>query len=491
VAKTSIAGATKVLGAATAAALQRTFVADLARIDKALQPKRKTQAFARATGCVPSGVTGADVEKALGSSTGPGGLTSTVSVEGDSINLGIGGTISGSSGKSLKFSYEEDACAAEQNTVPSCPTADGAVDATKKSKQKLTLQVVDAGKTTYSQTDTFIGNAKLHGQVAEDAKLDYLDVDDQETYRGSGSKFTGSVVTTIHVRVDMRTGSYDPSGATATYTDASGATSTSPTAQSFASFIDKQISTYRSAEKNWLEPNNCATIETTPVKDKVVLTQGQTGQLQAKVKAKDGGVATKGKWELSAPDNATFDPTEAKGPQAQFGYTVTKVGADIEVKATLEATSTAGVAKLEWSEPTGGFQFKSSFTFTAVVPGDPPTTLTFVHEIDGVSCAGDPFGTGAWQIHAVGTLTITPSEIAPKPAVADLKATFPKGQAISASFGAVGGGATLELIEGSDGSLSFHRVETPPPVPIGGGGYQPATIDQTVPVTTDVKCPQP
>lgn len=482
VARSSLAGATKTLGPATVSAVERAFAKGLAVVDSRLQSKRKLQSVAHAVGCAPTGAS-------TSSSFSSGGLSGTAVIGNGEATIGLGGTISGG-GKTLKFSYEEDVCG-QADTVPKCPTATGAVDAVKNTKQKISMEVTEGGKTVYSQTDTFLGKAKLHGQVAEDAKLDTLDIDDHETYQASGTKFTGTVVTSFHVRVNMRTGSYDPRGATVTYTDASGATTTSPSDQSFASFVDKQISTYRShesGENGWLKPNTCATLEFSPGVDKIVLTQGQRGQLQAKVKADDGALASGGKWTLSDPANATFNPNTAKGPQAQFAYTVTKVGAGVKVKATLEATSPAGVAKQVWSEPTGGFQFKTSFTFTATVV-DPDTgettTITFVHEIDGISCTGDPFGTGAWNIHTAGTLTITPPGTS-TPAVADVKgATFPNGKPITAP----GGVGSLQLIEGSDGTLSFRRTETPPPVPVSGGGFQPPTIDQTVPVTTDAKCP--
>jgi hypothetical protein len=346
VAGVALVGAARVLGR-SAGTVRQAFVKGLALVDRRLRGKRSLQAIVRVEGCDAQGRSGTD---SFTSGSGGDTLTGTSRIGNGEATVGIGGTVSGG-GKTLKFSYEEDVCG-QLDTIPKCPTAQGTVDATKRTRQKVSIDVTEAGKSIFSQTYVWLGNARLHGQVADDAKLDTLDVDDQETFQASGSKLTGTLVTTFHVRVDMRTGNYDPAGATATFTDASGASTASPSRESFASFIGKQISDYRRHEDGWLQPNSCATLELSPAAGKLLLKKGQTGQLQARVKAEDGGTPTGGKWTLSAPANATFNPSEANGPQTQFGYTVTRAGAGIKVLATVRATSPAGVGREEWWEPT-------------------------------------------------------------------------------------------------------------------------------------------
>src|SRR4029077_17071676 len=104
-----------------------------------------------------------------------------------------------------------------------CPDANGALDATDSLRARIDTEVLDThDRPVEFFTQTITQSTRMHGEVAEDAKLDRVVVDDTlqlgESAGGPEAEFTGSVQATIkrEARINMRTGAYEPSTSTAT-----------------------------------------------------------------------------------------------------------------------------------------------------------------------------------------------------------------------------------------------------------------------------------
>jgi hypothetical protein len=238
--------------------------------------------------------------------------------------------------------------------LPPCPQADGSLNAYGvKGRDGFSLTVTRAGKVLKSQSFTMTTTVETKGQVADDAKLDYVDVKYGETLNAVVDGVRLAQYGNRTVRINMRTGGYGPDesvsfgtvSADGVYANRVGEQAN---AKNFASFVKQTIETYRAREKAWQTPNNCAKITFNPISNTLTVSDGDKGSFGAQITANsDGQPPAKARWTLSAQQNGTFSPTTADGPQSSFDYTVAAQSGTI-LSTTVRATSTAGVAENTW-----------------------------------------------------------------------------------------------------------------------------------------------
>ena len=256
--------------------------------------------------------------------------------------------------------------------APDCPTADGTLKGTDKNTFSVSIEVLKGTELLDSTTYTTKGTTKLTGKVADDAKLDTLEIEDTVKYhvgKGGSSTSFGPINIDANIKrtttVKMRTGAYDPGGSSVdvevTVGGSRGETALTEYRmrnsiatdydKSFPAIVKKGIDNYRAREKAWQEPNKCAKLEFDPANFKKQLKRNDSGKFTGKVKAKEGGATAKeAKWKRSGQSNATFT-SEAKGGSTTLNYSrVVKEGPDVTGK--YKVTSTAGVAEDTWKQHT-------------------------------------------------------------------------------------------------------------------------------------------
>jgi hypothetical protein len=286
---------------------------------------------------------------------------------------------------------------------PECPKADGSVD-TQTHGTVVTTQEVRDGETVVSRSSTTNDETiQVHGKVAADAKLDYIDVDyTQEAFVLAGG---GGGVPTVRrgsghwtVRVDMRTGKYDLDGAKFAPSGDQGPISK----DSLARWVGQAINDFREAEVggSFLHTDGWSTFDRhggdycaepvfDPASDTKRLKKGDTGPVKMYAKARsDGGKAIEARWTTENPENAQFSPSTSSDAEATINYTVSSSPQGQKVKVTVRVTSTAGVGKKEWTQDLGDvnhiggtfggsvddgyglLQFSGNLTFDRNDPGD-------------------------------------------------------------------------------------------------------------------------
>jgi hypothetical protein len=257
---------------------------------------------------------------------------------------------------------------------PSCPTAEGKLDATDgigitvrselRSNQGKTLDeyyIIEVDDST-----------EMQGIVADDAKLDTLEIRSIEdvTEKAGGSIWGGSIVKGSIVRntvVDMRTGQYDPhvtvvsvgvvlSGILNIFSPAIRPLVADRLRKSadrgFAKTVDFEMKKYRELEEGWTTPNTCAKLEFGRKNGSLTLSQGEGGDETVKVNAVAGGSPATAKWSLTEQTNGTFSLSSDSANPSGFHYTVTHAGDGIEITGKFKATSKAGVAEDSWVQKT-------------------------------------------------------------------------------------------------------------------------------------------
>ena len=250
--------------------------------------------------------------------------------------------------------------------APQCPTAAGALDGTDRNGYRLGVSVFH-GNDLVSRTATALADRlTLEGKVADDAKLDTLEVTDKAHYSFTASGISADVTVRRHALIDMRTNLWLPEGASVNVQFLMHGGSDLGAAaraglrdqlardydQSFPEIVGKEVRNYRSREEAWQEPNKCASLTFSPGSHALTLQEGQTGQFSATITAQEGGGHAKALADLSGQANAAFTPTHAEGDPATFSYTVTAAGGGKQVSATVRATSKAGVARDTWVQDT-------------------------------------------------------------------------------------------------------------------------------------------
>lgn len=293
------------------------------------------------------------------------GIEATVDLANSSISLA--GT---AQGYTIRVSMGLGSCK-DGFKAPDCPTADGTLKGTDVNSFDVSIVVTKGAETISSQSYRTNGTTKLTGHVAEDAKLETLDVDDTVKYQfstgGTSSRY-GEVSVDADIKrkttVKMRTGAYDPGFSSVNASvRVNGATDDSAERyrlqitiardydKDFPAIVKKAIDNYRAREKAWQEPNKCAKLEFDPANYRKQLKRNESGKFTGKVKAKDGGATAKeAKWTRTGQSNATFT-SEAKGGSTTLNYSrVVKEGPDVTGK--YKVTSTAGVAEDTWKQRT-------------------------------------------------------------------------------------------------------------------------------------------
>jgi hypothetical protein len=207
-------------------------------------------------------------------------------------------------------------------------------------------------KRSYSETVSF----DTKGLVADDAKLDTVDVRYTETtvLDDDGVHYTS--YGTRPARIDMRRETYTAGESTA-FGSASAAGAIvnarglEAGAREFAAFVGKTIGEYRARETAWQAPGTCANLALDPASNTITVPRGTTGTFSAQVNAVNGGgTATKARWTLGDQQNGSFSPATTNDRQPSFSYTVTTRSDAHTLSVTVRATSTAGVAQSTWTE---------------------------------------------------------------------------------------------------------------------------------------------
>ena len=338
----------------------------VARLDQmiagASASRRAPPARATAGGCteIPRG---ARDQSSFTSSDGgtQATVTSTLGADGAAIGLELSGN-----GFTVKADMDFGACEPNEVEAPQCPTAVGRLQGELRYKLRVSVSVSKGGEDVWSQAHTVTRKTKLDGFTDVDAKLDDLDISDEEVSNvnlgGSVRGFPPIGIRTRlirNTRVNMRTGNYEPGLSDITVTvsmdglygadrseiqDDLERRGRADADQQFRTIVDKAISAYRNRETAWQEPDKCAKLEFNPAKNSLTLRRRDTGQLTVIARAIQDGGASELDARLTSPVNATFAPTRAGGQQARFGYTVLDSATSGKVSVAVHATSKAGVA---------------------------------------------------------------------------------------------------------------------------------------------------
>lgn len=260
-------------------------------------------------------------------------------------------------GDTYTMKYESGESDCTKHALPPCPKADGSLDASgTKGKVGFSMTVARGGQVLTKRSYAKTVNVETKGQVADDAKLDYVDVRYSETtvVEHDGLRYTSYA--TRSTRIDMRTGSYAP-GDSSSFGSASLAgqlantTGIEADAHDFAAFAGKTIDEYRGRERAWQRPGTCAKLTFDPASGAKTVHRDDTGTLGAKVVAvKGGGTAAKARWTLSSQQNGSFSPASTKEREPSFTYTVASQPRGQTLSVAVRATSTAGVAQETWSQ---------------------------------------------------------------------------------------------------------------------------------------------
>lgn len=270
--------------------------------------------------------------------------------------------------------------------------------------REIHIVVWDEDGVVFNQLSKDDGHTTLHGQVGADAKLDSLEVEDVVTHvtRVGGSSKPGvydeTVTITRSARGDMRTGTYTPGEAKvkvlvryngrwpgAEYDQTVASKASQEYAKDFGATVEKAISRYRAREAGWNQPNACARIDWAPASNTLRLRNGDRGRALATISAAAGGTAADGVTRIASRANGTFTPAEARGGSPGFDYTVTSPEAGVLV-LTVEATSTAGVARAAWEQPI----VKPTWAVTRI-------SGSFSGEDDAFGVTTTWSGTATWQ----------------------------------------------------------------------------------------------
>ena len=388
------------------------------------------------------------VASASADCSGGRSITSNESVGGADVSLTLGKSAGATMGVPVgdyrivaKFDL---ASPCDRLDVPSCPTADGVLEGSDTERFIASVTVLQGSHVVSSTSVELANRMKLTGRVADDAKLDTLDITDHAEYSVRTQAVTiKATIKRTALQIDMRTGKYVPSRASVdVQVFTHGGVDQSPNAKyeransladeydkSFSKIVSKEIANYRSLEKAWQAPGACAKLAFEPASAALKpLAKGQTGQVTGRVVANsDGGTASAGKWTLVGAANGTITPPDAAGAAPMFTWTVTKAGHGIKLKGDFKVTSTAGVASGTWEQETedtplyrgtvsgtrgdafipgecgGGWQFSYSARLATLDGSDQPFAV--IIDTDSGADGGDALG---YDETGSGTYTLAP-----------------------------------------------------------------------------------
>ena len=327
------------------------------------------QVLAKVDGLRSAGARSAAVMRA--NCEGAPDVSSSTTVGGASVTVSSSG---GSTGAEISVSANGYRVVADVNLgsecdgfkAPSCPTAAGALDGADRKSYSLGITVFHGDELVSKTATALADRLTLEGKVADDAKLDTLEITDKAHYSFTASGISADVTIRRHALIDMRTDLWLPEGASVNVgflmhggNDLGAAARAELRDQlahdydaSFPEIVGKEVKNYRDREQAWQEPNKCATLTFSPPSTTLTLRENDTGQFTAQITAVEGGGHAKAVADLSEQANATFTPSHAEGDPAAFGYTVTAAGGGKQVSATVRATSKAGVARDTWVQNT-------------------------------------------------------------------------------------------------------------------------------------------
>ncbi|HEY6551341.1 MAG TPA: hypothetical protein VIY71_09110 [Solirubrobacterales bacterium] len=247
--------------------------------------------------------------------------------------------------------------------VPECPAANGEVSASGNSNFEVTEEVLEGERVVSRRNTSIEAKSKARGKVAADAKLDYIIVNSAEaTFIVASGGLVQRGTAEREVKVNMRSGKYDPAGAKVKY---SGDARPNDGESSFASVVQNAIEAFRVGEvggsflrdDGWATFNRkrgpyCAKAVFSPDSNTLKLRKGKSGQVGIYAKAQDGGRASGARWTLLGQENANFSPSSSQDAGPSISYTVTNAPQNGFVKVTVKFTSTAGVGEDTWTQPT-------------------------------------------------------------------------------------------------------------------------------------------
>jgi len=305
---------------------------------------------------------------------------------------------------------------------PSCPTAAGVLEARDSNGFRVSTKVLHGAEVVADTTVSLKGKEVLEGKVADDAKLDTLDVQDKVRYAFTVKGISAEATIRRHALIDMRSGLWLPENAAVNVSFLmSGGADLGPAVRndlrnqlardydaSFPEIVRREMEQYRGRETAWQMPNTCAKLAFDPASDSLQpLIKGASGSLIVTTVATSDGGKARGKWTIESAQNGTITPPTAQGPSGTFTWTVTKAGNDVKLTGSFSATSRAGVAKDSWSQPTSDLvpvlRIAGNFTGTATVQGaiyDFNGGATFTNQSPG------PFGAnGSYKLTA-GNVTV-------------------------------------------------------------------------------------
>ncbi len=256
--------------------------------------------------------------------------------------------------------------------VPPCPTADGQLDGSDKHPLRVRIVVSNAAGTVRSQAISANSSETLHGDVADDAKLDELIVNDATSFSFvvAGSEI-GHVLSerariSRQARVNMRFGYPAAFNGAVNISGSIDGVPLSPAERAaeelrakanfdkeFAKIIKEEVDRFRRIETGFNKPNACAMVSFSPRSGTRTLERGRNSTFSSNVGPKDGG-SSRGRWKLVSSQNARITPSRITGTSPTFTVTVATIRSGASVIADFEVKSRAGVARDEWTQPIKG-----------------------------------------------------------------------------------------------------------------------------------------
>lgn len=303
------------------------------------------------------------------------GMTASAGDPAIGLDLGLTVTDAGgaSRGLSLSFPIKVKQAAAEQ-----CPTTDGVI----KRSGDFEGQIVRSEKKTGGGLDWLRestkakGDVQLDGQVGDDAALTTIafkgatSLDYNFRLSGLDGAFnvyvTAKVNATMTGTVDAKSGAVNATGGTfdvkithsllTTAGEKSAANDLAGSSKfrdqmlkALSNMISDEFTSLKAAEQHWQTPNACATLALSP--GSATLSDGQSTAVSGTLKAHDGG-SPNGTWALVSVSPGQVDGlpgSSGAGGSIPLTFTGGTPGSDkVSVRATVKATSKAGVAQGDW-----------------------------------------------------------------------------------------------------------------------------------------------
>ena len=265
--------------------------------------------------------------------------------------------------KLVRTSVEDSSCGSEP--LPECPTAEGVLRSKSSRSERIAFLLFEDGELVGSTIVTTETRVSDRGRTAEDARLDFIDIDySVNTTVNSGpasAMSTHRFTDRRKVLVNMRTRPESYAPGSASLSSGGAAKLDDIDEKRFATAVGNLITAYRSRETGAGfadQPGKCAELKFSPPSDTLKLRKGQTGKVKVRVESNGTAgnpraTADESVIDLTSAENANVTPSSARGDVVPFDYKVTKAGNGIKVRAGFKATSTAGLAAdASWTQPT-------------------------------------------------------------------------------------------------------------------------------------------